>query len=241
MAIRGIGGSSPCLGIVDVLLRFNGRSVVCRFGVYEVNIVIPPLIGNMTLHTLGISVENLDPKQGNQPRLDPDVDDRTYLFPEDQPSLITQLPPEVQCLINENASIPVGNSCSHPLSMVDVNILPGKERPVHECERQFTQAKKVVVQGQVETWVNEDVIERNKFESLWNLNLVVAHKKDAHGNHTGYRVCLDPRIINNITPDDTHALPLIFDHLDEACAAKIFSSINLYASFHQFRVSHRSC
>ena len=136
-------------------------------------------------------VGDLDPAHGKQPRLEPDIDDRTPLLLEDHLSLVGALPEQVQALIDENASIPKGNTCTHPLSTVDVDVLPGKDKPVHERERPFTQAKKVVVKSQVETWVDEDVIERNEYESPWNLNLVVADKKDAHGNHTGYHVCLD--------------------------------------------------
>ncbi len=51
-----------------------------------------------------------------------------------------------------------------------------------------------------------------------------------------YRVCVDPRPVNAVTPNDPHPLPYIFDYLDDACGAEVFSFLDLKGSFHQFLV-----
>ncbi len=65
---------------------------------------------------------------------------------------------------------------------------------------------------------------------------MVVPKEDSEGVVTGMRVCLDPRHINALTPDDQHPLPSTMEYLDNACGAAFISKLDLRASFHQFAV-----
>jgi hypothetical protein len=70
--------------------------------------------------------------------------------------------------------------------------------------------------------------------SEWNLNLVVVKKPSPANSAPKFRVCIDPRPNNAVTPDDLHPLPHILDYLEDACGAAVFSSLDLKGSFHQF-------
>ncbi len=71
--------------------------------------------------------------------------------------------------------------------------------------------------------------------------MVVVRKATEPDAPPKFRVCIDPRPINAVTPDDLHPLPHILDYLDDACGAKVFSSLDLKGFFHQFEVfsAHR--
>ncbi len=81
-------------------------------------------------------------------------------------------------------------------------------------------------------WLRDGIIEKCPWASDWNLNLVVVKKASEPGSPPKFRVCIDPRPTNAVTPDDLHPLPHILDYLDDACGAQVFSSLDLKGSFH---------
>jgi hypothetical protein len=92
------------------------------------------------------------------------------------------------------------------------------------------------VTGQIKEWLDDGVIERCPMASPWNMGVVVVAKATEPGAPLKYRVCIDPRPVNAVTPNDPHPLPYILDHLDDACGAEVFSSLDLKGSFHQVLV-----
>jgi transposase InsO family protein len=111
----------------------------------------------------------------------------------------------------------------------------------YEYQRRLTRDKHAAVEAQIAEWLIEGVIERCPQSSAWNMNLVVVKKPSEAGSPPKFRVCIDPRPINRVTPNDPHPLPHILDYLDDACGASVFSSLDLRGSFHQFEVlpAHR--
>jgi hypothetical protein len=148
----------------------------------------------------------------------PKTDDQARLFDADQPQLVPT-PPEVAAALQRNAEIPPDAPCSHPMAVVRVDI-PAGTKPIYVYpRRRIEQYKNQAVTEQVTEWVNDGVIERCRVASPWNSALVVVPKKDNDGVVTGMRVCIDPRHINDLTPDDQHPLPHIMEYLEDAFSA----------------------
>jgi hypothetical protein len=49
--------------------------------------------------------------------------------------------------------------------------------------------------------------------------LVVVLKATDSGQPQKFRICIDPRTVIRVTPNDLHPLPHILDCLDDACGA----------------------
>jgi hypothetical protein len=122
------------------------------------------------------------------------------------------------------------------MAVVEV-LVPSGSTPVYEYPRRLPRHKHEPVMKQVNEWLRDGVIEECPMPSSWNMNLVVVAKAaTSPDDPPKFRVCIDPRPINNLTPNDEHPLPHILDYLDEACGARVFTSLDLKGSFHQFAV-----
>jgi transposase InsO family protein len=97
-------------------------------------------------------------------------------------------------------------------------------------------------------------IQDDKCMELWNAhmlrhadpsckyasNATMPAKKDADGNWTDFRFCIDYRQINEATVADLYALHLASDLFRAAGGAKYFSKIDMRAAFHQFEIDEGS-
>lgn len=68
-------------------------------------------------------------------------------------------------------------------------------------------------------------------------NVVVAAKKDEHGNWTDYRFCIDYRPINKVTPADKYPLHLADDLWDRVGNSKFLTKIDMRSGFHNIKVA----
>jgi len=237
--VAGMGGSASPLGQVELAVFFGKRAMLARFLIFSDG---PTLLGNALWPALGLGITGAapfhdmleNPFRVNSDRPEPEGP----LLPSEEQ--LCDLPREIVDLLSANAAISPDATCSHPMATVRVDVPPGT-RPIYVKPRRVDQVKHVSVEEQVKEWLSERVVETCQRASPWNCALVVVDKRDSKGQLTGYRVCIDPRHINRLTPDEGHPLPHIIDHLDEACGAKVFSSLDLKGSFHQFNVepSHR--
>ena len=66
--------------------------------------------------------------------------------------------------------------------------------------------------------------------------MLASPKKDASGKKTKLRWCLDPRAINAILRNDKFPIPLIREIFDQLNHSKVFSTLDLKNSYHQFPV-----
>lgn len=61
--------------------------------------------------------------------------------------------------------------------------------------------------------------------------MVLVGKKDGI-----WRLCVDYRALNERTVKDKFAIPIVDELIDELAGSKVFSKIDLRASYHQLRV-----
>jgi hypothetical protein len=114
--------------------------------------------------------------------------------------------------LEENESIPKDSFCTVPESVIELDTPPG----VSSFRRQYPlpHAMEPIIKETVDKWLADGTIERAPTDTAWNSPLTLAPKKDAFGNLTGKRPCLDPRHINNLLKEDRYPLPLIDEIFD---------------------------
>jgi putative transposase len=71
--------------------------------------------------------------------------------------------------------------------------------------------------------------------------LTGVEQKDKDGNIVKFRICLDPRNLNNILEDTDHfLLPLIADILEKMAGHKYFMMLDLWQAYHHLPLSKES-
>jgi hypothetical protein len=237
--LRGVGGVIPVRGRAEFLVAYGSRSFIDYFVVADCGTNV--LIGSRARAALGLSLGGLVPPshtahpstpafRGDTPR----ASDSATLF-DIHAKPLSEIPRPVARMIETNGAIPADAVCTHRMATIRVDIPPSM-KPHYEYPRRIPWVKHAAIDAQVVEWLRDGVIEKCPESSPWNLNLVVVNKATDPGSPPKFRVCLDPRPINKVTPNDLHPLPHILDYLDDACGARVFSSLDLKGSFHQFDV-----
>lgn len=115
---------------------------------------------------------------------------------------------------------------------VQLHLVDREPRWIHQYP--IPEAHKDAVREQIQKWLSKGKIKPNN--SLWNLPLTTALKKDKDGNTTGIRVCLDPRAINkNIIPDN-FTIPDIRGIYNSFTGMRYFAEIDLEDAFLQLKL-----
>jgi len=65
---------------------------------------------------------------------------------------------------------------------------------------------------------------------------IMPAKKDVHGNYTDRRMCGDYRPINWQTKSDKYAMPTLEEIFDVVGHARVFSTLDLRAGYHQLPI-----
>ena len=133
--------------------------------------------------------------------------------------------------------IPTGSFCSHPAAVVKLDT--GDAAPVFRPQYLVADALKPVISEQVESWSTLGVIVPASPDTPWNSPLLAAKKKDLYGRWTKHRVCIDPRAINALLPDNSLAVPRINELFDQLRGARYFSALDLLHSYHQSRLRQK--
>ena len=81
--------------------------------------------------------------------------------------------------------------CTLPGATVEINV--GDSPPVNRRQYRVEFTLQKVVDEQVRKWLESAVIVLSRGHSAWNNPLLVVPKRNAGGEVTGWRVCIDPR------------------------------------------------
>ena len=125
-------------------------------------------------------------------------------LPPDQVKLIMD---GIAAVLEENKQLSGRQRCSHPAATIPLDT--GDHTPVYRSQYNVPQALEHVVTEKVNDWFERGVTARAPHSSNWNSPLLVVRKRDAQGNYTKHRVCIDPRAINQLIPDLKLTVPKI--------------------------------
>jgi hypothetical protein len=203
---------------------------------------IPVILGLDLLSPCGICLANLPiatPEVSGELDVDPlgNVSADTLQEPLDCQQQ-EQIHSSVSSLLQEN-SLTASSFCSHPQALV--SLPTGSSPPCYVKQYRIPFELRQVVAETVESWLQKGIIVEAPVGCSWNSPLLVVSKKDLEGKPTKHRVCLDPRPINDLLPDDRFPIPLIDEMLERTSGSSIFSSIDLVNSYHQFPLATDDC
>ena len=101
--------------------------------------------------------------------------------------------------------------------------------------RTFAHAQRPILDDAVDAWLKDDVIALAPPGNAYNNTLTLAAKKD-DGKKALFRVCLDPRPLNALLPDDNYPVPLISEIMNFAGGNAIFTTIDLRQAYHRLPI-----
>ena len=222
----------------SINIRYNGKSLSHSFEIMEFseNDKVDVILGTDILNQLGITLSGVAHTWDDTVIFDDSIDDTVK--PNNSPSGSTVqqkfFMKELTPYINANQNIPKNKFCTVPESTVHLDTTPGKVANI----RQYPIAYKLIptLRNEINKWLENGVIKKAPVNTAWNSPLTLVDKKDADGNKTGKRPCLDPRHINVLLPDDKYPLPLITDIFHKLSGSTIFTTLDLTAAFHRFQV-----
>ena len=106
-------------------------------------------------------------------------------------------------------------------------------RPFKQCLRRTAYTHRLEIQRQIKKLLEDDIIEESR--SPWASNVTLVKKKDG-----SYRMCIDYRQLNDLTIKNSYPIPRIDDILDNLSGARIFSTLDLSAGYHQINMNSSS-
>jgi transposase InsO family protein len=227
---------------IPILIEFNNKKKLHTFEILDLADGVDCYIGNDLFDYFGITISNLlyawpnhdlRAKHDNHKIDDPPIpNDSPAGTPEERQLFLEKIKPFTEL----NRQIPVTSFCPLDISIVrlDTPTLT-TERTNH---RQYPIANSLVhvVDEAVAQWLKDGTITDAPVNTTWNSPITLAKKKDANGNITKYRPCLDPRHINKYIKDVVYPLPLIKDIFENMHGAKVFTTLDLKSAFHRFQI-----
>jgi len=117
-------------------------------------------------------------------------------------------------------------------SLVEHTIDTGSQRPIKQGLRRHPIAHLDTNDEQVEELIQNDFVE--PAASPWSSNAVLVRKKD--GSH---RLCVDYRMINEVTYKNTYPLPHIDTCLGSMNSAVFFSTLDLRSGYHAIPIKEQ--
>jgi len=237
------GSKIPRRGETENVEVTCGERVLCApFEVIQQEHAIT--IGMDLFHRFGFNIVGLpDPEQSTAKAPPPVEDAKPTLIPLTTPPVekTEEFVKEKRAFMREidkalqaNAKIPTTSHCIVPEMKVYLEVPEGVE--LFRRPRVFAASQIPILDDAVKTWLEDDVIMVAPAMNPYNNTLTLAAKKDAEGNKTLYRVCLDPRPLNALLPNDNFPVPLISDIMNFAGGNTVFSTIDLRQAYHRLPI-----
>lgn len=228
------------IGITEPLeLKYNGKTFHHSFEIMDFNEddKCNVILGLDILSHLGIALTGVAHNwDDNEVIFDDSIDDTVK--PNNSPAGTelerSQFIEKIHPLLAENMNIPKDAFCTVPESIIHLPTEKGKI--VNHKQYPIAYKLKPVLDEAINKWLDNGTITKAPVNTAWNSPLTLADKKDANGNKTGKRPCLDPRHINALLPDDKFPIPLITDIFHELSGSSIFTTLDLTAAFHRFKI-----
>lgn len=187
------------------------------------------IIGMDIMSQLGIALIGLPSSFVDESKEDVDTEERVILTEND-----LVLPKLVLDSIESNKQISPKSFCNLTESVIT---LPTKvDAPVYRRQYNIPDTLKAHVTKQVDDWLQSGTIKEAPCNVSYNNPLTIVTKKDKDGNKTKYRVCIDPRLLNNILTDDKFPIPLIKDIFKELKDNEYYTKIDLKDAFNSLKI-----
>lgn len=174
----------------------------------------------------------------NNPKIHDPVDSAQYKpneTPVGTPEERTHLMNSLQPLLDANSKIPMSSHCNLPGVIITLDT----ELNAVAFRRQYDipLAYEKLLDEQVQTWLNDYVIEPAPANTRFNNPVLFVGNKDIHGQYTKKRAVIDPRLLNSIVKNvDRMPLPLISDLHQRMGASTIFTTFDIKQCFHRFLI-----
>lgn len=142
----------------------------------------------------------------------------------------------IQPSLDRNAQIPSNTFCDLDEAIITIPTPP--EAYCHRRQYTIPYNLQPVVQEAIDKWLADytiTIVPANA-DNRWNNPITLAPKKDDQGRKTGYRPCLDPRLINQYLKDDNYPIPLISTIFDKLQGAIVYTTLDLASAFHRFPI-----
>jgi transposase InsO family protein len=234
------------IGSCTLKVFYNKRSFKHTFEVFPffTHEDVPICFGLDILPRLNIGITGLVSSHFEQtgPKL-PDPIDPAQIKPNDNPyGTLTEREPlldEINKLLQVNSSIDMKNTyCNLPGAVIHLKTKPGSV--AYRRQYALPEAYRSAVLDQLETWLQEGVIERAPSHTAWNSPILCVKKKDSLGIYTYAtpRVVCDVRLVNQLLiVNDRQQLPLITEIHQRIGAAPIHTILDIHACFTSFKVA----
>lgn len=107
-------------------------------------------------------------------------------------------------------------------------------KPVYTKSYRYPKVHEKEVECQLETLLKNGMVKHSK--SPWSSPVWVVPKKTDASGKSKWRIVIDYRKLNELTIADSYPIPNIAEILDQLGTAKYFTTLDLYAGFHQIKV-----
>ena len=142
----------------------------------------------------------------------------------------------IKSSLEKNKQVPLSSLCPLPEALVSI---PTPEGVVcYRKQYEIPHKAKEAVEAQIQQWLkNRTIVELPPdADNRWNNPLTVAKKHDEHGNFTGYRICLDSRLLNHYQKLDSYPIPSMQEIFDKLAGSQCYTKLDLYQAFTRFKV-----
>jgi len=141
----------------------------------------------------------------------------------------------IMASLERNAQIPKSSHCPVPEMKVNLPIPEGTVlyRRLHP----YAEKQNSILDEAIQQWLKDDVITLAPAGNVHNNTLTLVVKKDKKGEKTLWRVCLDPRPLNKLLPDDNFPLLLVADIIAKLAGHAIFTTLDLLQVYHRLPIN----
>lgn len=140
----------------------------------------------------------------------------------------------------KNAAIDPNSHCEDDFMLVELKVKPNTTI-FQKGRRNFSQTEENEIDETINKWKETGVIVEAPKGTPHLNRITCSSRKDLEGNITKYRVCLDPRDLNqSLEQCDNFPLPIISEILDQTAGHKFFTTIDLRQAYHRLPLAKES-